>query len=298
MLAAVLVLVAPTAFGAPKLALIIDDLGYNLARAERAMALPGPPTAAVLPFAAESRAVADYARSRGADVLLHQPMESIGAPSVTRGMLTSTMSPEELAGAFAEALDSLPEAVGVSNHEGSLLTTKSDAMALVMIEIKSRGLLFVDSRTTTETVALDVARSAGIPSTRRDVFLDNELDARAIAAQFDRAVGIAKKRGHVVVIAHPHDVTLDYLEHALATTDDELTTIQALLDESVPRAVLTPLRNTSSGGGVLVEPALRGFELQRALVERTADDRTENLPVARTGVPVQRLDVREVRDTP
>jgi polysaccharide deacetylase 2 family uncharacterized protein YibQ len=226
-------------------------------------------------------------------------MESIGAPTVTRGMLTSAMSPEELAGAFAEALDSLPEAVGVSNHEGSLLTTKPDAMALVMIEIKSRGLFFVDSRTTTETVALDVARSAGIPSTRRDVFLDNVLDEHAIAAEFDRAVGIAKTRGHVVVIAHPHDLTLDFLEHALATTDVEPTTIQALLDAGVPRRGLTPLRNTSSSGvGVLVEPALRGFEFQRALVERTADDRTENLAVARAGVPVQRLDVREVRDTP
>ena len=278
---------ATGALAPPQMAIIIDDLGYNLARAERAMALPGPPTAAVLPFATESLAIADYAHRHGVDVILHQPMESVGDAPEGPGTLKSAMTPAELSNAFSAALDSLPDVVGVSNHEGSLLTAEPDAMALVMLEIRSRGLFFVDSRTTTETVALDVARSAGVPSIRRDVFLDNRLDAEAIAAEFERAIDIAKKRGHVVVIAHPHDVSLDFLERVLPTADAELTSVAALVES------VRPLRRAA-----LVEPALRSFELERAFVQRTADDRTKKLRLVRDSTAVQRLDVREVRDAP
>jgi len=278
-LPAAIIWLASGAFAVPQMAIIIDDLGYNLARAERAMTLPGPPTVAVLPFATESRVIADHAHSRGIDVILHQPMESVRDAHIDPGTLTHAMTPTELVAAFSAALDSLPGAVGVSNHEGSRLTAEPNAMVLLMLEIKSRGLFFVDSRTTTETVALDVARSAGVPSIKRDVFLDNHLEAAAIAAEFDRAVHIARKRGHVVVIAHPHDVTLDFLERVLPTADVELTSVKELLRAGV-------------------QPALRGFEFERAFVQRATDDRAQNGRLSSSRRTVQRLDVREIGDTP
>jgi uncharacterized protein len=281
-------LTLPSAIAAaPKMALIVDDLGYNLERAERVVALPGPVTIAVLPFTTQGRAVAEYASAHGADVLLHQPMESIGEARPAAGTLTKAMSAEELSTAFTEALDAVPHAIGVSNHAGSLLTADADAMALVMIEIRSRGLFFVDSRTTPLTVALDVARSAGVPATKRDVFLDNRLEPDAIAKEYARAVEIAHKQGHVVVIAHPHDATFDFLERALASADVELASVRELvqLPRSVPSAML-------------IEPGLRRFEIQRVLVERSPDDRADEAHVAGARATVQGFEIAEMRHTP
>ncbi len=200
----------------PRLALIIDDIGYSLERGRRAIALPGPVTLAVLPFTPNANALAALASERGQDVILHQPMESIYADArPAPATLTTEMPWASFHRTLGLALDFLPQAIGVSNHTGSLLTARSEQMAWLMNEVGARGLFFVDSRTTAETVALDTATRIGVPSLRRDVFLDHDLDPSAMTHHFERAVTIARTKGHAVVIAHPHDESLAFLERSL-----------------------------------------------------------------------------------
>ena len=202
-----------------KLALIIDDLGYSIERGKRALALPGPLTVAVLPFTPHARTLATMANDAQVDVLIHQPMQSLAFDDDT-GTLTTDMSAEVFRASVGRAFDAVPFAVGVSNHTGSLLTTYPDAMRWFMAEVDHRGLFFVDSRTTHHTVALEVAINHGVPATKRDVFLDHVMERSAMEQQFARALHIARRQGHAVLIAHPHDLSLEFLEQVLPILAD------------------------------------------------------------------------------
>ncbi len=199
------------------LAVIIDDLGYSLTRGRSAIALPGPITVAILPFAPHTTALAKLAAATGADVILHEPMQASHELPTEPGTLTAAMSSTELADAFERALADVPQAIGVNNHTGSLLTARRSAMMSLMRELRLHGLFFLDSRTTPKTVARSVAIENGIPAGRRDVFLDHVADARDIAAEFERAIVIARRQGHAVLIAHPYDISLEFLQRALPT---------------------------------------------------------------------------------
>ncbi len=214
-----LVLAATTAAGepAPGISIIIDDLGYELAAGRRAIALPGPLAVAILPDTPRGRMLAEAAHAGGKDVLLHLPLQAADhRDPAGRGSLTLDMSRQAFEAAFGAALDSVPYAIGVSSHRGSLLTRHPGHMAWLMQAIGSRaGLVFVDSYTTPKSVALQIAREAGISATRRDVFLDHEPTPAGIAREFERLKRLARERGVAVGIGHPYPATLDFLEAVL-----------------------------------------------------------------------------------
>jgi len=201
----------------PRIAIIIDDLGYAEAAGRRAIRLPGPVSVAVLPDTPNGRLLAELARSRGRDVLLHLPLQSqLPRAEVEPGGIVLDMSRNEFARAFAASFASVPHVVGVNNHRGSLLTRHPGHMRWLMEEIRSRGgLFFVDSYTTHRSVALDAAIEAGVPAVRRDVFLDNERSPAHIAGEFERLKRLARQRGTAVGIGHPYPETLDFLEQRL-----------------------------------------------------------------------------------
>ncbi|NJN52575.1 MAG: divergent polysaccharide deacetylase family protein [Gammaproteobacteria bacterium] len=182
--------------GEPRIAIIIDDLGYSHARGLRAIHLPGPVTLAVLPFTPHGPALAQQAAARGQDVILHQPMQSLSNHHHDPGTLTAEMPYAAFRRTLGLALDAIPQAIGVSNHTGSLLTAQAQPMSWLMNEVGTRGMFFIDSRTTAATVALDTAIAAGVPSVRRDVFLDNVIEEVAIAESFERGIAIARRNGH------------------------------------------------------------------------------------------------------
>ncbi len=202
---------------APRIAIIIDDLGYELAAGHRTVNLPGPVACAVLPLTPRSREIANAAHTAGKEVLLHLPLQSdIDDIGEEPGMISLDTTREQLARIFAESFESVPFAIGVNNHRGSLLTQHPGHMAWLMEEIGARGeLLFVDSYTTHRSVALRLARESGIPSVRRDVFLDDERDEASIAQEFERLKRLAKARGLAIGIGHPYPETLAYLEREL-----------------------------------------------------------------------------------
>ena len=138
------------------------------------------------------------------------------------GTLTLNMAPERFSSLFAEAVNAVPNVIGVNNHTGSLLTQHAGPMNLLMEQLSARGLFFLDSRTTDKTVALSVAQKWRVPSIKRDVFLDHVVDPKAVDHEFHRAIAIARQQGHAVIIAHPNRVSLAYLEHALRNLPDDL----------------------------------------------------------------------------
>lgn len=225
---------APGAAGQPRVAIIIDDLGYQLEAGRRAIGLPGPVTFAVLPGTPRAAALAEWAHERGKEVLLHLPLQANSDDKDDEPIgIDLDMSRETLASTFDVALSSVPYVVGVNGHRGSLLTRHPGHMLWLMEEIRARNdLFFVDSYTTVHSVALQMASEAGVSAVRRDIFLDPDQSPGTVVLQFERMKRLARKRGFVVAIGHPYRSTLELLERELPKLREqgiELVTISELV---------------------------------------------------------------------
>ena len=199
-------------------ALVIDDLGYSMNLARRVAALPCKLTFAIIPLTPRARAVASLARVNGKEVFIHMPMQpAYLLPDVPEYaiVIRPELSVEEVRERIQRAHRNLPHAVGLNTHEGSLATEDRTVMVYVMAEVKKRGLVFLDSATTAETVAWKVAREAGVKWGRRDVFLDSEPDRAFVDAAFTKLIALARKRGQAIAIGHPLASTLDVLERRI-----------------------------------------------------------------------------------
>jgi polysaccharide deacetylase 2 family uncharacterized protein YibQ len=207
----------------PRIAIIIDDLGYGLAAGERALTLPGPVAYAVLPVTPRGRVLAEKAYAIGKEVLLHLPLQSATQrEAIEPGGLLLDMTRGQFASTFAEDFESIPHVVGINSHRGSLLTRHPGHMAWLMEEIQRRGnLFFVDSYTTHESVALKLAREAGVPAVKRDVFLDPDQVPGTIAREFARLKKLARQHGFAVGIGHPYPETLALLADELPKLEQE-----------------------------------------------------------------------------
>ena len=196
----------------PKIAIIIDDLGYGLYAGRTALALPGAVTYSILPHTPFAGLLAEEAHTLGKEVMLHLPMESVDKTTPPGpGVLTLEMNETALVQTLASNLASVPHATGVNNHMGSLLTSHPQAMQWLMTELRGRGLYFVDSRTTKSTVAEHTASCSAVPNTRRDLFLDNDRRPEAVRTQFHRLLDLARDQGEALAIGHPHPETLGIL---------------------------------------------------------------------------------------
>jgi len=195
--------------GAPRLAIIIDDLGYDRSAADALLALPFPLTVSVLPHLPLSAEVAEEAFRRGDQVLLHAPMESEGETARTEEIeLRVGMNAQEVEATLAGMLETVPHAAGVNNHQGSRATADPALMEALMPALRARDLFFIDSRTLASTVAYETAERMGVRAASRKVFLDDTAERGAIVSQIELAARDATRDGHAVAIGHPHPATI------------------------------------------------------------------------------------------
>ncbi|MGB0035530.1 MAG: divergent polysaccharide deacetylase family protein [Candidatus Acidiferrales bacterium] len=196
----------------PRVAIILDDLGYDRAQADALMALPFPLTISVLPHLPFSTEIAEEAYRRGDQVLLHLPMESESNDAKSEAIqLRVGMNPRQVEGTLASMLESVPHAVGINNHQGSRATSDAALMAALMPALRQRGLFFIDSRTTVSTVAYDTAAKYGVHAAFRKVFLDDAQSREKILEQLDFAASVAARDGWAIAIGHPYPVTISTL---------------------------------------------------------------------------------------
>ncbi|WP_340119085.1 divergent polysaccharide deacetylase family protein [Pelagibius sp. 7325] len=205
--------VAPAA-GKPMIAIVLDDVGVNRRGALNAIELPAPLTLAFMTYADGLAKMTAEARDHGHELMLHVPMQPMSetmdpGPNVLRDDLPAA----ELVQRLGWGLARFDGYVGVNNHMGSRFTASPEGMALVMRELKARGLLFLDSLTAGNSVAGEAAARSGVPYAVRDVFLDNEPDdLAAIHRQLAILEQTARQRGYAIGIGHPHDGTVTALQ--------------------------------------------------------------------------------------
>lgn len=205
----------PSPDGAPRIALVIDDLGYNGPVSRGIARLDGEVTLAILPGGRFAREIAKIGSARGKELILHQPMEPKKYPEIDPGpgKLLRGMDAATVERVLFANLDRFPEVAGINNHMGSRLTEVRPVMRSVMAGLKKRGdLYFLDSRTSPRTVARAEAAAAGLMTLKRDIFIDNVEEEPAILRQLRKLEKKARVQGFAVGIGHPYAVTLSALK--------------------------------------------------------------------------------------
>ncbi|MDJ0810173.1 MAG: divergent polysaccharide deacetylase family protein [Desulfobacterales bacterium] len=205
--------------GLPRVAIIIDDIGYDRQLLRQFLDLDIPLTFSVLPQSPFIQSAVREIRARNHEIMLHQPMEPVEYPQVNPGpgALLATMSPDELIAQLNRNLDALPGVKGINNHMGSRLTAESTRMYQVFSVLKERQLYFVDSRSTVATVCRPSARMFQVPFAERDIFLDHFQEAGFVRKQFKELLREADRHGQAVAIGHPYPVTIEIFREVLPT---------------------------------------------------------------------------------
>ena len=196
----------------PRIAIIIDDMGYREQTGKKMLQLDLELSFAFLPFAPHTESLLKVAAQGRREILLHLPLEAEdplrnGEP----GTLTLAMPQKELANRLQLALASVPQAVGVNNHMGSKFTANAPAMRQLLTLVRERQLFFIDSLTSSASRGHKIARELGVKTARRDFFIDNVQEAAVIMIQLESLVKLATKRGEAIAIGHPYPETLKAL---------------------------------------------------------------------------------------
>ncbi|MFC1568063.1 divergent polysaccharide deacetylase family protein [Pseudomonadota bacterium] len=197
------------------IALIMDDVGYDLDALKRVLALPFRVAISILPDAPHAAEAARMAHEAGSTVMLHLPMEPSNPKYRARmngSFLKTGMDETQIYDHFIRALEQVPHVTGVNNHMGSLLTTLEEPMRWVMEICKKRALFFIDSKTAHNSVAANIAAEYGVAWASRRVFLDHTVEDEDLRLAWKSALKCAKRKGSCIVIAHPHAETLNFLE--------------------------------------------------------------------------------------
>ena len=201
----------PISDGTPTIAIVIDDLGGNVTRTMQAIALPANVTLSFLPYPPRSQELSRRAHQAGHEVIVHLPMQPSGKENPGERALQVGLAPEELQRRIGWALSRVSEYDGINNHMGSRFTESRADIMPVMREVRSRRLFFLDSRTSAKSEVENVAREFGVLTGRRDIFIDGERSASAIARRLALVEEFARQNGNVVAIGHPYPETLKAL---------------------------------------------------------------------------------------
>ena len=199
----------------PRVAIIVDDGGYGGSTTDVILSLTTRLTLSILPNTPFGTALANEATLLGFEVMLHMPMENMSRDLLHEGQIETHMNESDIQRLMLEALAQVPRAVGVNNHMGSKFTADADALSLFMVCVREEGLFFVDSRTTKDSHAYQVAKAYGIPSAYRDLFLDHDNNLESIHKRFRELMETAKRDGSAIGICHFRPNTASVLREML-----------------------------------------------------------------------------------
>ena len=198
----------------PVISIIIDDIGYRNIDDVKALALPGPLAYAIMPHSPLAHKMSELAANNGKDIILHMPMEAVDHDKnrfLGPGGLKQDMNEIQFISTLIYNLRSVPNIIGVNNHMGSLLSRDQKKMGWLMDYLDIKKVFYIDSVTIGNSVAAMAARVRNVPYMRRDIFLDNSVNADDIDAQFEELIKVAKRKGSAIAIGHPHPETIRVL---------------------------------------------------------------------------------------
>lgn len=196
-----------------KIAIVIDDWGYNMNNIELLDSINIPLTISILPGLVNSTRIAKNQHSnKNRQVILHMPMEPEDKSiRLEKNTVFTTMDNDKILTLLRASLKTVPYAKGLSNHMGSKATQDEELVRAVMKELKQRRLYFLDSLATPDTVCQQEAADLKLKFAKRDIFLDNVADKNYISSQLDKLIRLARRKGFAVGVGHDRTLTLEVI---------------------------------------------------------------------------------------
>ncbi len=221
-----------------KIVIIVDDLGMNKKPIDQLLEISAPITFAVLPNLPYSKYAAEKADKKGWDVILHMPMEpkeSSGYMGIDAGddALLVGLPKDAILQRLNSNLSSVPHVVGVNNHMGSKFMENSELTELILMDLKNKDMIFIDSLTTPDSKGYQTALKLGMRTAQRDMFLDHSAkDSKYVKEQIRKLVEISKKNGYAVGICHPYPGTVKALSEMIPeiSTQVEVVSISNIIN--------------------------------------------------------------------
>lgn len=198
-----------------KIAIVLDDWGYNLNNLDILGQIKYPLTISVLPNLNYSKEIAEEAHLRGFEAILHLPMEPREKVRLEKNTIMASMGEATIKNILAQDLADIPYVKGVSNHMGSRATGDNRVMEIVLGELNKRNLYFLDSFVSGKSVAFLLTRKMRVKFARRDVFLDNLQDRGYIKSQIYQLKAKASLHGQAIGIGHDRETTLKVLKEVM-----------------------------------------------------------------------------------
>jgi len=222
----------------PRISIIVDDVGINKSYIDQLVNLSSNITFAILPNRTHSIYAAKKAREKGIDIILHQPMEpktssGYNADDAGEGVLLVGQPKDVILSQLDSNLSSFPYIIGVNNHMGSKFTENEELMRLVILDLKNKGLFFIDSLTNPNSLGYSIAREEGVKTAKRDVFLDNKKKGKSyVKSQLKKLISKAEKNGYAIGICHPYPQTIEALSEEIPKFNGkiEITPVKFLLN--------------------------------------------------------------------
>lgn len=218
-----------------KIAIIIDDSGYNRKDCDHLARIDVPVTISIMPQLAHSQEVAECAHQLGKEIMLHMPLE----PHVfhekypANYFIKTNMSSGQITKRLIDAIKSVPHIVGINNHEGSKATEDTRVMYVIFKELLKRDIFFVDSRVTNKSICKNLAEKLDLPFAGRDIFLDNVNERGAIEKQYTALAKRAKMHGTAIAIGHARELSWNVMEDQikkLKAQGYEFVTVQEIIN--------------------------------------------------------------------
>lgn len=210
----------------PEIALIFDDLGESLKELKDVYSLEIPLTIAVIPDRKFSKNIAYTGYRCGYSVLIHLPMEPKGDPAAFVKMkdefIGRHLPLRKIKRLLRNYLNYFQIAIGVNNHMGSKATEDEDLVRIVLAAVKRKNLVFVDSRTSLKSCVCEVAKELEVECAANEGFLDSIDEVNKIREKIHGLVEKARKKGKIIVIAHPKENTFKALRKELPSLKREV----------------------------------------------------------------------------
>jgi uncharacterized protein len=198
-----------------KIAIVIDDWGYNTNNLDIAEQIKYPLTASILPNLPYSRIMSEALHKAGFEIILHLPMEAHDKLKLEKNTILTNLNEEAVRTIITQDVESLSHVQGVSNHMGSRATENSRTMGFIFNDLKKKKLYFLDSFVSSQSVCSALAGKLDIPFAKRDIFLDNETEKEYIQQQIYKLKKKADRYGQAIGIGHDRRSTLLVLKEML-----------------------------------------------------------------------------------
>ena len=203
----------------PKLVIIIDDV-VSKSQKDKILNIGYPITMAFLPPNGVQKESAIIAQNLPFH-MIHFPMQaSKNFKNIEIDTLNISDSYEKIEARVKKIRDLYPNTTYTNNHTGSDFTENYEAMDKLFRALKKYNFIFVDSKTTPNSVAKELSIKYQMPYIVRDTFLDNDRSFTAIQNQLKDAIRVAKKQGFAIAIGHPYEVTFQVLKESKHLLND------------------------------------------------------------------------------